>query len=145
CLPVEPVLCFYRFDASSSMGDDLTYSWSVYYPDSNNLIDNSVHFSSTTPVFETSLAVGFTAVNLFVLHSCGSSACYMGCSDWFACCLDLAAVDQGCFGVEGSGKDSTLKVNSSFTFATTGDILIDFGAGGAAARKGANGSGSISH
>ncbi len=145
CLPVEPVLCFYRFDASSSMGDDLTYSWSVYYPDSNNLIDNSVHFSSTTPVFETSLAVGFTAVKLTVSNNCGSSTFYMACSDWFDNCLDFSDVDQDFFSVEGSGNNSTLKVNSSFTFPTTGDIMIDFGDGETTTMKDANGIGSISH
>lgn len=146
CLQVFPVKCFYRFDAGNSMGDDLTYSWSVYYPDTNNLIDNSVHFSTTTPVLDTALVAGFTAVKLTVSNNCGSSSFYMACSGWSNSCLDFSEADEDFFKVDASNRNNkTIKVNSSFTFPATGDVTIDFGDGETTSMKDVNRIGSISH
>src|SRR5690606_4152583 len=137
--------CNYRFDASNSMGDGLTYSWSVYYPDTSNFIDNIVSFSSQSPVLDTSLVAGFTSVKLTVSNNCGSSTFYMACSDWHNSCIDWSGADEDFFKVNASDNNKTLKVSSSFTFPVSGDITIDFGDGESITMDDANRIGNISH
>src|SRR5690606_3132155 len=107
-------ICQLRLDASSSMGEDLQFVWTIYQQDPVLGVYSSVHYSDG-PVTNIEDPGNITGILLRVLNGCGSSSVYMSCSNFTNQCRPFDDIGSSFFQI-GETSPQKVFVSSDFNF-----------------------------
>ena len=120
-------ICQLRLDASSSMGEDLRYVWTVFEKLSNGDIELKTYYSES-PVKTIDDTKNIIGINMRVLNGCGSSSVYLACSDFTNQCRTFDDIGSSFFQI-GETSPQKVAVSSDFNFGEGTQFEIDFGDG----------------